>query len=84
VLSLVCFEFDHFVHDELPVAGGNLRVAGGEIGAGDLQIYGWQLNRLAFGMEQADGDGPVTRAEAFLFAGRVVVDVIASAVFPAI
>ena len=27
VLSFTFFEFDHFVHDELPVAGGNLRIA---------------------------------------------------------
>ena len=79
-----CFEFDHLVHDELPVARGDLRVAGGEIGAGDLQIHGRLLDGLAFGMEQPDGGGPVTGAEAFLFAGHVVVDVVASAVFPAI
>jgi len=35
-------------------------------------------------MEQPDGGGPVTGAKAFLFAGRVVVDVVASAVFPAV
>ena len=75
---------DHFVHDELPVAGGNLRIAGGEIGAGDLQVHGRLLRGLILGMEQPDGDGAVTGAEAFLFAGHVVVEVVASAVFPAI
>ena len=84
VLGLIRFEFDHFVHDELPVAGGNLRIAGREISAGDLQIYGWLFNRLVFAVEKPDGRGTVTRAEAFLFAGYVVVDVVASAVFPAI
>jgi hypothetical protein len=67
-----------------PVAGGNLRIAGGEIGTGDLQVHGGLLDSLASGMEEPDGNGAVTRAEAFLFAGHVVVDVVASAVFPAI
>ena len=84
VLGLACFEFDHLVHDELPVAGGNLRVAGSKIGAGDLQVHGRLLDGLAFGMEQPDGGSPVTGAEAFLFAGYVVMDVVASAVFAAI
>jgi len=35
-------------------------------------------------MEQSNGGGPVTGAEAFLFAGHVVVDVVASAFFSAV
>ena len=49
VLGLAFFELDHFVHDELPVAGGNLRVAGRQIGAGDLQVHGRLLLRFACG-----------------------------------
>ena len=84
VLGFARFEFGHFVHDELPVAGGNLRITGGEIGAGDLQVTAGCWTASLLGMEQPDGGGPVTGAEAFLFAGHVVVDVVASAVFPAI
>ena len=83
-LRLTFFEFYHFLHDELPVAGGNLRIAGGDIGAGDLQIHGGLFGRLAFGVEQSNCSGAVIRAEAFLFARHVIVNVVAPAFFTAI
>ena len=84
LLGPAFFEFDHFVHNELPVAGGNLRIAGGQIRAGNLQIHGGLFGRLAFGVEQSNCGGTVTRAEAFLFARHVIVNVVASAFFAAI
>jgi len=64
VLGLAFLEFDHLVHDELPVAGGNLRVAGGEIGAGDLQVHGGLLLRFVARMEQAQRRGAVGGVQA--------------------
>ena len=74
VLRLAFFEFDHFVHDELLVAGGNLRVAGGEIGAGDLQVHGGLLLRFAARMEQAQRRGAVGGVQVVLPAGHVIVN----------
>jgi hypothetical protein len=84
VLRLAFFEFDHFLHDELPVAGGNLRVAGGEIGAGDLQVHGGLLLRFAARMEQPQRRGAVGGVQAVLLAGHVIVNVVASAFFAAV
>ncbi len=46
VLGLVFFQLHQFVHDELPVAGGNLRIARRQIRAGDLQVHGGLLFRF--------------------------------------
>ena len=81
VLGLVFFELHQFVHDELPVAGGNLRVAGGQIGAGDLQVHGGLLFRFLARVEQSRCGGAVVGAETFLLARHVVVNVVASAFF---
>ena len=85
VLGLAFFELDHFVHDELPVAGGNLRVAGGQIGAGDLQVHGGLL--LRFACANGTTAAAVARSvvcKAVLLAGHVIVNVVASAVFAAV
>ena len=81
VLGLVFFELHQFVHDELPVAGGNLRIAGGQIGAGNLQVHGGLLFRFLARVEQSRCGGPVIGAETFLLARHVVVNVVATAVF---
>ncbi len=81
LLSLVLFELHQFVHDELPVARGNLRVACGQIRAGDLQVHSRLFNRFVFGMEKPQGCCAVVGAKAFLFAGHVIVNVVATAVF---
>ena len=75
------FEFHQFVHDELPVACGDLRVARGQIGAGNLQVYGRLLLGFLARVEQSNCSGAFVGAEAFLFAGRVIVNVVATAVF---
>ena len=81
VLGLVFFELHHFVHDELPVAGGDLRVAGRQIGAGNLQVHGGLLVRFLPRVEQPNGGGTVVRVQAVLLACHVVVNVIPSAFF---
>ena len=81
VLGLVFFQLHHFVHDKLPVAGGNLRVAGRQIGAGNLQVHGGLLFRFLPRVEQANGGGTVVRVQAVLLARHVVVNVIPTAVF---
>jgi hypothetical protein len=75
------FEFDHFFHDELPVAGGDLRVAGREIGAGNLQVHGGLLFRFVARMEQSQGRGAIGGVQAVLLAGDVIVNIVASAFF---
>src|SRR5665213_3169726 len=81
MLGFAFFEFDHFFHDELPVPYGDLRVAGGEISAGDLQVHGGLLLRLAAGMEQPQGRSAVSGVQAVLLAGHVIVNVVAAALF---
>jgi hypothetical protein len=80
VLSLVLFELHQFVQDELPVARGNLRVACGQICAGELQVHGGLLIRFLAGMEKPQGRCAVVGAEALLLAGHVIVKVVATAV----
>ena len=82
VLGLVFFELHQFVHDELPVARGDLLVAGGEIGAGDLQVHGGLLLGFLTRVEQPDCGGAVGRMQAVLLAGHFVVNVVATAFFP--
>jgi len=84
VLHLTFFEFDHLVHDELPVARGNLRVAGGQIGPGDLQVHGGLLLRFVARMEESNRRGAVGGMQAVLLAGHVIVNVVASAFFAAV
>ena len=81
VLGLVFFQLHQFVHDELPVARGNLRIACGKICAGDLQVHGGLLVRFLAGMEKPQGCCAVVGAKAFLFAGHVIVNVVATAGF---
>ncbi len=81
VLGLVFFELHHLVHDKLPVAGGNLRVARGQIRAGDLQVHGGLLLRFAARMEQPQRRGAVSGVQAVLLARHVVVNVIPAAFF---
>src|SRR5581483_9532848 len=80
-LGLILFKLYYFIHDELPVPRGDLRVAGRQIRAGDLQIHSRLLLRFLARMEQPQGCGTVSRAQAVLFARRVIVDVVTSAVF---
>ena len=63
------FQSGRLVHDVLPGAGGDLRVAGCEIGAGDLQVDGGLSLRLVLGVKQSPGLGPVAGVEAGLLAG---------------
>ena len=84
MLGLVFFQLHQFIHDELPSANGNLRVAGGEIGAGDLQIHGGLLVRFAARMKQPQRRGAVGCVQAVLLAGHVIVNVVASALFAAV
>ncbi len=81
MLCLVFFELHQFVHDELPVAGGDLWIARRQIRAGDLQVHGGLLLGFLARVEQSNGGGAVVGAKAFLFAGRVIVNVVATAVF---
>jgi hypothetical protein len=81
VLGLVFFQLHQFVHDELPVAGGNLRVARRQIRAGDLQVHGGLLFGFLPRVEQANGRGTVARMQAVLLARHLVVNVITSAFF---
>jgi hypothetical protein len=81
-VHLVLFELHHFVHDELPVPRGNLLVGSGKIGTGNLQVHGGLLFGFVPRMEQPDSGGTVIGAKAFLFAGHVVMQIEAPAVFP--
>src|ERR1039458_784207 len=63
------FQSGRLVHDVLPGAGGDLRVAGREIGAGDLQVDGGLPLRLVLGVKQSPGLCPVASMEAVLLAG---------------
>jgi len=63
------------------VACGNVGSVAAKIGAGDLQIDGGLLVGFLARMEQPQGSGAVSRAQAVLFACHVIVDVIPSAVF---
>ncbi len=81
-LGLVFFELHHFVHDKLPVAGGDLRVARRQIRAGDLQVHGGLLLGFLARVEQPNCGGAVGRVQAVLLAGHVVVNVIPSTFFP--
>lgn len=51
----------------------------GQISPGNLQIYGGLLFGLIVGMEKPDGRGALARAQAFLLAGHVIVNVVPSA-----
>jgi len=79
VLGLAFFKFDHFLHHELPVPYGDLRVAGRQIGAGDLQVHGGLLLRFAARMKQPQRRRAVGGVQAVLLAGHVIVNVVASA-----
>jgi len=76
MLGLVFFQLHQFVHDKLPVAGGDLRVARRQIRAGDLQVHGGLLSGFLPRVEQSHCGGSVIGAQAFLFAGHVVVNVV--------
>jgi hypothetical protein len=84
VLGLTFLQFDDFVHDELPVAGGDLRIAGDEIGAGDLEVHGGLLFGFVTRMEQPQRDGAVGGVQAILLAGHVIVNVVAAALVAAV
>src|SRR6266511_1339686 len=66
---------DHFVHDDLPGARHDVWIAGGQIGAGDLQIDGWLTVGLVLGVQQAQGFDAVGGAQTFLLARHIVVEV---------
>lgn len=68
------FAFGRFVHDKLPCAGGDLRIACGQISTGNLQIDNGLLMRLVLGVENPQSSFFVPRFETFLFAGRVVLN----------
>src|SRR5581483_4572646 len=68
-LGLILFKLYYFIHDELPVPRG------------DLRIHSRLLLRFLARMEQPQGCGTVSRAQAVLFARRVIVDVVTSSVF---
>ena len=80
VLGLIFFQFHQFVHDELPVAGGNLRITRRQIRAGDLQVHSGLLLGLLARVEQANCGGAVVGAEALLLSGQVIVNVVTTAV----
>jgi hypothetical protein len=58
-----------------------LWIARRQIRAGDLQVHGGLLLGFLARVEQSNGGGAVVGAKAFLFAGRVIVNVVATAVF---
>ena len=68
-------QFRRFVHDELPGSRRNLRIARGEIGPRDLQVYGGLLLHLVFGVQQPLGGRPVLGEEAGLLFGERFFDV---------
>ena len=70
--------FDKFVHDDLPGARHDVWIAGGQIGAGNLQIDGGLTVRLVLGVQQAECFDPVCGAKSFLLARDTVLDVEAS------
>jgi hypothetical protein len=75
VLGLVFFELHHFVHDQLPVAGGDLWIARGQIGAGNLQVHGRMLLGLLPRVEQANGGGgraPVSTFDRLIFTALII------------
>ena len=63
------FEIGCFIHDALPGAGDNLRIAGRQISAGDLQIDGGLIPGLILGVKHPQRLRLVLGAKAGLFAG---------------
>src|SRR5208283_4570056 len=59
-------------------------IAGGEIGAGDLQVHSGLLLCFAARVEQPQGRGAVGGVQAVLLAGHVIVNVVASAFLAAV
>jgi hypothetical protein len=59
-------------HDQLPVPRGNVRVAGSQVSAGDLQVNGGLLLRLIPAMKQPGDNRPVFGAQARLFAASTI------------
>lgn len=84
ILGWALFELGGFVHDELPGAGGNLRVRGRQIRAGDLQIDGRLLARLVFRVQKPYRLRAVTGLQTLLFARQIIVKIIPSAFFAAV
>jgi hypothetical protein len=68
------FEQGGFDHDRLPGAFGDLRVAGRQVGAGDLQIDGWLPEGLIARGPKPFGFVFVPCFEAFLLATQIVLD----------
>src|SRR5208282_1207021 len=84
VLSRAFFELGGFVHNELPGAGGNLRVSGRQISAGDLQIDGRLLPGLVFRVQKSRCLRAVTGMQTLLFARQIIVKIIPSAFLAAV
>jgi hypothetical protein len=61
-LCLASLELNHFIHDMLPSARSDLRVSGGEIGAGNLQVDGGLLFGFVARMKKPLCRCPVRRA----------------------
>ena len=79
-LSFPALELHHLVHDILPGARADLRVGGGEIGAGDLQVHCGLLLGFVARVNQPKRRGAVGRVQAVLLARRVIVNVVPPAV----
>ena len=83
VLGRAFFEFGRLVHDELPGAGGNLRIGRRQISTGDLQIDGRKFTGLVLGVQKPRGLRPVIGMQTLLFARQFIMDVIPPAFFAA-
>ena len=78
VLRLPLLELDHFIHDELPVAGGDFGIAGGQIRPRDLQVHGGLLHRFLARVKQPQRRRAVGCVQAVLLASRHHRDVVTS------
>ena len=81
-LGFVLLELHHFIHDELPITRGDLRVTGRQIRAGDLQIHSGLLLRFLArsGIAAAAVAQSLVPLKTFLLAGHVIVNVVPPAV----
>ena len=83
VLGRTLFEFGRIVHDELPGAGGNLRIGRRQISPGDLQIDGRHFSGLLLGVQGSSGLRPVIGMQTLLFARQFIMNGISAALFAA-
>jgi len=76
MLSWAGLELDDFVHDLSPGAHGDLRIAGAQVGAGDLHVQLGQAGGFVHGVKEPCGLSLVPGLEAFAVAGLVVEGVV--------